>query len=603
MKRRGTTGVALGLVLALAVALDASSCSSSSGTAGLDDSCSLNSDCDKLLICVFGRCHSACAESIDCIDGERCVMSGKTGVCQLPAESTCTSTTPCQSGQVCGADLQCRTPCTSSGPSGGCTTGDYCVPTGATMACYSASNPADEPVLVADGLLSADGGLLADGSAVSSSDGAGPHGGNTPDGALGSSDGGDGGPGGNACPSAQTQFGNVAVGDSNPNFTSGVGVRSTSQLLVFSGYSETPDAGDGGTQNSVYVQAFDPATGASTAAAQPLFSPTGDAATISVVAAASAPSGQIALLYSFYTTGASTSGGILGAPAYVSNTAEAGLYIAFLSPSADAGSGLQVGQTLQVESSEIYGQPHVIWSAASQAFVVSWEYYSTYWFLKVRKFLVDGRAAGGDTDVVPTDDSRGIPTQSDFEQGSVAASGNLFGVAYVNESNYGAMLTLLDAQGNEVGSTYRAGTTGGNAWVTVGGIADGFVYFYDNGTNVTEVTVPTATDAGVLGLSTDGGDAGSFPTFDFPGAVRANAARAIGDDTAGGVGIALVYPDGVSFGYVMADGVTHLGADEVISHTYVAGDRIEISNLAGSFGVSEYSAAEHLTRMAASGCE
>ncbi len=75
-------------------------------------------------------------------------------------------------------------------------------------------------------------------------------------------------------------------------------------------------------------------------------------------------------------------------------------------------------------------------------------------------------------------------------------------------------------------------------WVAVAGIANGFVYFYDNTqpTSVGEVFVPVSGDGGVVGGFSDagdGGEAGGFPTFNFTGAVRANAARAIADETGG----------------------------------------------------------------------
>src|SRR5579862_5966586 len=215
MLDRGSFGVVVGLVL---LAAAASSCSSSA--VALDQGCSINSDCAAQLVCTFGRCHDQCKTSRDCASGERCIVSASGGVCQLAQDSTCAAGYLCPIGEVCGADQQCRVQCVG----GGCITGDYCLISGATSACYSPSSPADEPSLLMAGILSADGALIgSDGSS-----------------ATGASSGADGseaatGPGGggggdatvetNACLSAQTQFGNTARGDSNPNFTSGVGVR------------------------------------------------------------------------------------------------------------------------------------------------------------------------------------------------------------------------------------------------------------------------------------------------------------------------------------------------------------------------------------------
>jgi hypothetical protein len=101
---------------AMALGVAAASCSSSSATpVGLADGCAVNSDCDAPLVCVFARCHEACAETRDCPTGERCVSSGKYNVCTLPGEESCgDGGSTCQSPLVCGADDQCRNGCTSS---------------------------------------------------------------------------------------------------------------------------------------------------------------------------------------------------------------------------------------------------------------------------------------------------------------------------------------------------------------------------------------------------------------------------------------------------------------------------------------------------------
>jgi hypothetical protein len=138
--------------------------------------------------------------------------------------------------------------------------------------------------------------------------------------------------------------------------------------------------------------------------------------------------------------------------------------------------------------------------------------------------------------------------------------------------------------------------------VTVGATAAGFVYLYDNGNNVAEVFVPTSGDAGVA--LPDAGD-GGLPGFLFTGGVQAIEAHAINDDTGGigGVGVVLLYSNGLSFAYVDANGATHLGPSSVIAHTYALGDQINITNFGGSFGVSLYSAATQSTQLAASGCQ
>jgi hypothetical protein len=139
-------------------------------------------------------------------------------------------------------------------------------------------------------------------------------------------------------------------------------------------------------------------------------------------------------------------------------------------------------------------------------------------------------------------------------------------------------------------------------WTTVAATAEGFAYFYDNGNSVAEVFLQTSGDGGVL--LPDAGDAG-LPGFTFTSSTGANDGHAINDDTGGlgGVGVALLYPNALSFAYVKADGKTHVGPSSIIPHTYAAGDQINITNFGGSFGLSLYSTASHSTQMAASGCQ
>src|ERR1019366_4600636 len=114
----------------------------------------------------------------------------------------------------------------------------------------------------------------------------------------------------NMCPSAETQFGNVALGDMNASFTSAVGVRTATELLLFSAYTGPSPSGfdagspDAGSVNLVYLQAFDAKTAASKGPARVLFeaspistvgAPAGTP--LMVLAASVAPTGEIAVLY------------------------------------------------------------------------------------------------------------------------------------------------------------------------------------------------------------------------------------------------------------------------------------------------------------------
>ncbi len=604
MSRCKVLGLLACFALAAAAAVTVASCSSSSGAAGLAAVCSINSDCNSPLICAFGRCHYACAESRDCSSGERCVSSGTAGVCQLAQESTCSATSSCGSSTLVCVSEQCRTACQPATSQ-------------ATTCLKNQTCKADPSVSTASGAcfdnVELDGGVLDGATSGMDASGAGDTGGGTPHDASGG-DASDAGPAGNACPSAETQFGNVAQGDSNPAFFSGVGARTASQLLIFDTYDGPDPSGDGGGNNVgiVYAQAFDPQSGASKGPAQPLFTApnlvtpahtviNGGNGQFYLYSAAVAPTGQIVVTYStrFYLGGSYDDG-------YA-------LYAAFLDSSGDAGpAGLTLQKVVLLETATLGGQPHAIWSSSSQAFVLSWQYATSAWFVKVQKYLPDGRPAGGSTQVVPTIDPTGaIYGAGAYESGGVGESGNLFGVAYKTSGSLGYYdpgLTVLDALGNPVGPSVDVqlpGSSQNAVWQTVGGTAQGFVYFFDqqSPSAVTEVFVPASPDAGVIGGDLDGGDAGGFQRFSFPGAVRANAARAVGDmGGAGGVGLALLYSNGVSFAYVNADGVGHQGPNSLLAHSYGADDEVSMTNLQGSFVVSLYDNANHSTQIAASGC-
>jgi hypothetical protein len=141
------------LPLSLVGAGTVASCSSTLAPGMLATGCSLNSDCNSPLVCVFGLCHAACAQSRDCPAGERCVSSSSgTNVCQLPAESTCSKSSPCATGLVCGMGMQCRNSCKSKGD---CKVpGDLCE----EDACYSPMEAAEAGLLDAGHDATVDGG-------------------------------------------------------------------------------------------------------------------------------------------------------------------------------------------------------------------------------------------------------------------------------------------------------------------------------------------------------------------------------------------------------------------------------------------------------------
>jgi hypothetical protein len=619
------------------VALIGVGCSSSKKI-NVGTPCVLNSDCNNPLSCTYGTCHEACRSTADCsTSGAECTKVSGLGVCLVPTERTCTvANQTCATSLVCAIDLECRSTCTAAATD--CMGGQACV--SGVCADQADLNPAtgqlnpknaaldagvdsgglagkdtaigtnsdvalDAPNVGAGGAGA--GGIPATGG-VSGTGGAGAAGGGggTVDGGLAGAAGGRGGSGGaggstadapsvvQICP--QTQFGFIAAGDSNPNFVSGVGVRTANQLLIFNGYTgpdplASQDAGSPTNANYVYVQAFDPATAYSLGPAQPLFAVNTDPHPLTIEAAAVSPGGQIAVLYWSY-------GG--------------GMSAAFL----DAGAGdggvspinLRVNQQVQLEvPTNAYSQPQAFWSATYGVFAFSWKYGNAYGATKVRKFRANGSSAGGDTDSVPTD--RSDNATSNYSGGIIAAAGKLFGVGYMNYGNNLPYLTVLDALGNQVGQTIplQQNQTPG-VWITAGGTGAGFVAFYDlySQGGIGETFVPVGAD-GTVALA-QGVDGGATQGFQFPGTKTAVYARALNDDNggAGGVGLAILYNDGVAFAYVNADGLTHVGPASVIAHTYVGGsqsDYLNISNFSGSFAVSLFSKTEQMTRVVASSCQ
>jgi len=193
-------------------------------------------------------------------------------------------------------------------------------------------------------------------------------------------------------------------------------VRTATQLLIFSGYAGGGDAGDAGTDNLVYVQAFDPTTANSLGPAQPLFAAPAGAGFV-LESASIAPTGEIALAFNY-------GGSADWASASASQTS---LYGAFLGASADAGpAGVALQRApVEIESAQIEGQPHVIWSTATGAFVFSWVYVSSGWYVGTKSFLPNGQAAGG-IDPVPSNQGNAqVGFGSASDQGSAAVGPDL----------------------------------------------------------------------------------------------------------------------------------------------------------------------------------
>jgi hypothetical protein len=595
-------------VLALVGILGLAGCSgdSSSTTPPAGATCILASDCQDPLVCTAGRCHAQCKESRDCDFGQRCVKLGTTFLCQLQSEAKCVYNSDCTTPLICAVDLQCRQQCQADRD---CAKGQVCTPT--TRVCAeqtevnaggeitpAAPNPAvdgspaggssdaaaDVPQTL-DVALPGDPVGQPDGGA-SPGDGGGSGG---LDGTPSKSDGRAGDTLGSSNPSPQTQFGFTVQGDSNPNFLSGIGVRAPNQLIIFSGYSGpdptvSSDAGPPPQANYVYIQAFDPISGNSKGPAVPFFDAKNydgraNYTGIRLDAVAVAPTGEIILLYT---------------------TVGIGLNAAFIGASSpDAGvAGLQLNKLVEVEVSRIVHQANCAWSNAVSAFACSWQYVSNGLnVVRVRKFLPDGRPAGGDTDQVPTDSPDNSTRYSDSV--GLGSSGSRFGVGYYSNGDLKPRLSVLDSKGSLIGApVLLSSIQHENDWIAVAGTSAGLLAFYDEG-GTAAAMIPVASDGSVP--ATSNADAGTLPSFRFPGTKVALNGRALNDDVGGvgGVGLALLYDTGVSFAYVSADGSTHVGPGSVISHNYTAGDYMEITNFGGSFGVSLYSVQSHSTQMAA----
>jgi hypothetical protein len=399
-------------------------------------------------------------------------------------------------------------------------------------------------------------------------------------------DAGIAGASGTTCPAGQipTKFAFPALSDSDPSYTSGVGVLTATELLTFNAYAG-PDSTDGGVPDSgtvplvnrIDVQHFDPITGKSKGSATPLLTAAGDGSGIYVNGAAVAPTGEIAIIYSAKTSGW-------------------GVYLAFLDKN------LAPSQTIifVVAGSDGYqDQSYVQWMNGE--FVASAVISNQA--IKVGRFGADGSNLGI-TRAIPTDDPSGSVNGYNPAEGEVAFSGSTFAVAYFSSSTNLPLLTLVDASDalTEVGSPVKLPSATWTHVVAVAGTSQGFVAVY-NGTSSSNTLLATYVS------NSDSGDAGVpvGATYAFLGGEAYQdywSTRGASDGT--GAGFAVLYPDGsVSFLYFSADGSTHGNPQTVLQQVNNAGssDEAHITSFGGKFAVSLYSRAEHLTRVITSTCQ
>jgi hypothetical protein len=366
-----------------------------------------------------------------------------------------------------------------------------------------------------------------------------------------------------ACRGPKTRFGAVGRGDADPNITSGVGARAADRMYVFNALNEA-------LANHVTVQAFELGSGNPLGSPEPLLAAPADPASY-VYDVSVSPTGELVLLY------------------VTSSGAQGRLFASFFKPGPPDGAGvaLQVVKTLELEAAgSIEVAPQIIWSVASQAFVVAWKSTATKTTAHVRRFRVDGSDAGGATPVVQTG-----PIMGSLRDCLVALFGKFLGLAFRSTDDKPYLL-ILDDQGAQVGAPIKITDTPADNSVTVGGTSAGFVVTHDSNDVVSATFVPV-TAAGTV--------AGAFATYPLSSPWLSEP-RFVSDDTGGpgGAGVVTVDLAGARFSYVNADGSKPLTSSLAVDGTN--GIQVALTNYHGSFGVSLYDGAQHFTQIAASSC-
>jgi hypothetical protein len=607
-------------------AIMAASCSGSSKKLDLGGQCVHNSDCNDPLSCQFATCHQQCVVSRDCPTGQQCVAAvDGSGVCQTPTEAACSAANPvCGGALVCYANSTCVNACTSAKKcpltSQTCVNNAYCLGPELANSDAGAAGAGGGVDAGVDGAAGIGGSTGPTGGSGGSDAGVDVPITTLRDGAIGSGGAGSGGQldagtgsfghdsgtagaSGNLCTPGQapTNFGNVANGDPNPNYTSGVGLLTATEFLTFSGYVG-PASTDGGVAddaaaasvNRIDAQHFDPITGNTKGSATPLLTAGGDGGGLRINGADIAPSGEIAIIYGVHATNGW------------------GMFLTFLDKD------LAPKKTTQF----------VAWGSAFKSLSahVKWlngEFVASSMFqpdsgkstinIKLGKFGADGSNAGS-TNAIPTDD----PSNGAFDdclggygatgEGEVAFSGGRFAVGYFSAAQTGdpPYLTIVDALGAGIGSPVSLQSTKPSSqFVAVAGTLNGFVTVYNGRTSsdawallATYVPNSTSGDAGVVPLGA---------TYTFLGR-DVNTTCPIGQTSGStdgtGAGFAILYPSGVSFLYFGEDGSPRGQEQTVLYEAKVTGgEEVQVTNFGGTFTVSLYSDGEHLTRVVASTCQ
>jgi hypothetical protein len=407
-------------------------------------------------------------------------------------------------------------------------------------------------------------------------------------GAGGSSkrDAGKAGSTGTACQAGQapSNFGNAATSDSDPHYTSGVGLLTATEFLTFNAYVGPDSTDAGATESRIDVQHFDLITGKKKGDATSLLTAAGtDSHGIYITGADIAPTGEIAIIYS-----AHSSNGWGDFLAFFDKTLTLSRTTPFVAWGADPSAASSFVKWLNGE------------------FVASSVWYSDKYYVKVGYFAATGANAGG-INAIPTDDpASSVIAYANHAQGEVAFSGSTFAIEYQNSSANTPYLTLLDTQGDEVGTSVNfspafAATAGVDYSVSVAGTSQGFVAVY-NGTSSAKAFSLLATFVS----NSAAGDAGVpvGATYSFPGGPAYGGVWSVrGSSDGTGAGFAVHYPNGsVSFLYFGGDGSPR-GAPQTVLYQQeptAAYDEVLVTNFGGAFAVSLYSNSEHSTQVIAS---
>jgi hypothetical protein len=390
------------------------------------------------------------------------------------------------------------------------------------------------------------------------------------------------------CPQGlQTSFQVMVQGDSNPGFTSGVATRTANRIILFTSLA----TGDAGAGNEIYAQAFD-LDGVKEGPAAPLYSP--DAGTgLFLHDVATAPGGGIVLLYGY--------GGRFEYGSTISASQEKNLHALFLRSGGSGALGLSYVSNYPLETSAtIYGQAHAIWDEAIGGFVISWEWPDGFadeaqeYSVHVTALDPSGSTIGFGAPAAPTDDSSWV-SPGPIEQANVGAMGQRFVTPYFGlESGFPEVSVATGDMPTQFTPVVIVPTQVYGHWIAAAGTSRGAVCLYDDLSQGLPVAfVPIAPDGGVAGS----------PSLKSMSTTRAKGGRAVSDNADGGVGAALLYEDGLYFGYVGPGGQPLTPSSPMGSQPGDAGAfDFNIASLQGSFVIALYNGPAHAVTAAVSGC-